>query len=28
VYGRRSADGLTVHGDRALLERWLGAARL
>lgn len=28
VYGRRTADGLTVHGDRALLERWLRAARL
>ncbi|GGP09984.1 maleylpyruvate isomerase family mycothiol-dependent enzyme [Nonomuraea glycinis] len=28
VYGRRPADGVTVHGERALLERWLAAARL
>ncbi|MEV4168690.1 hypothetical protein AB0J69_05010, partial [Nonomuraea sp. NPDC049709] len=26
LYGRRSPDGLTVHGDRALLERWLATA--
>ncbi|GAA4942409.1 uncharacterized protein (TIGR03083 family) [Nonomuraea thailandensis] len=25
LYGRRSPDALTVHGDRALLERWLRA---
>ena len=28
LYGRRSPDALTVHGDRALLERWLAAASL
>ncbi|WP_336213576.1 maleylpyruvate isomerase family mycothiol-dependent enzyme [Nonomuraea sp. LPB2021202275-12-8] len=28
LYGRRSPDGLTVHGDRALLERWLESANL
>ncbi|WP_052422314.1 maleylpyruvate isomerase family mycothiol-dependent enzyme [Nonomuraea candida] len=26
LYGRRSPDALTVHGDRALLDRWLPAA--
>ncbi|MFB4281547.1 MULTISPECIES: maleylpyruvate isomerase family mycothiol-dependent enzyme [unclassified Nonomuraea] len=26
LYGRRSPEGLTVHGDRALLERWLATA--
>ncbi|MEV0619248.1 maleylpyruvate isomerase family mycothiol-dependent enzyme [Nonomuraea sp. NPDC050404] len=26
LYGRRSPDALTVHGDRALLDRWLTAA--
>ncbi|UBU10901.1 maleylpyruvate isomerase family mycothiol-dependent enzyme [Nonomuraea gerenzanensis] len=26
LYGRRTADGLAVHGDRALLDRWLSAA--
>lgn len=28
LYGRRSPDGLTVHGDRAFLDRWLAAASL
>ncbi|MGW5161368.1 hypothetical protein ACWEPN_38395 [Nonomuraea wenchangensis] len=26
LYGRRSPDALTVHGDHALLTRWLAAA--
>jgi uncharacterized protein (TIGR03083 family) len=28
LYGRRSPEALTVHGDRAFLDRWLTAASL
>ncbi len=28
LYGRRSPDALTVHGDRELLDRWLSTASL
>ncbi|MEV0349216.1 maleylpyruvate isomerase family mycothiol-dependent enzyme [Nonomuraea sp. NPDC050680] len=28
LYGRRSPDALTVHGDRAFLDRWLATAAL